>query len=164
MVSLLARFITGLVQIDVLFLINRAVDFVFLFDMFVQARTPYREAKSGKLIRNPSKIFLRYFSGWFGIDLISVIPFELLGFIQGGEETASSSTTTDGAAADADASQLSILRVLRLLKLAKLLRIFRASRKLKQMQVYINLRYSTMQLVKVRTFPVVLIFEILTQL
>ena len=76
--------------------------------------------------------------GWFFIDLISVIPFELLGFISNTSDTSSAS-----------ASQLSILRVLRLLKLAKLLRIFRASRKLKQMQVYINLRYSTMQLVKV---------------
>ena len=105
-----------------------------MFDMFVQSRTPFRDQKSGKLIRSPGKIFSHYLSGWFFIDLISVTPFELLAFIPG-----DSSNT----------SQLSILRVLRLTKLAKLLRIFRASRKIKQMQVYINLRYATLTLVKV---------------
>lgn len=105
-----------------------------MFDMFVQSRTPFRDVQSGKLVRNPSKIFFKYLSGWFFIDLISVIPFELLGLLASDESSVGS---------------LGVLRVLRLMKLAKLLRIFRASRKLKQIQVYINLRYATMQLVKV---------------
>jgi hypothetical protein len=125
---------TGNITVDVLFLINRAVDFVFLIDMVIQARTPYREAKTGKLIRSSWKIAFNYCTGWGPVDLISVIPFELLAFLAG----------------TSNVSNLSILRVLRLTKLAKLLRIFRASRKLKQMQVYINLRYTSLQTVKVK--------------
>jgi hypothetical protein len=115
----------------VLFLINQAVNLVFVFDMFVQCRSPYRDAKTGKLVTNPNKIFLRYATGWGPVDLLSVIPFELLAMF------------------GSVSSQLQILRVLRLMKLAKLLRLFRASRKLKQLQIYITLRYSQIQVLKV---------------
>jgi hypothetical protein len=134
------RFIPSSNDIDVLFLINRAVDLVFFYDMFVQTRTPYRDKATGKLVRSGWKIARKYWTGWGPLDLISVIPFELLGFAQG-EAT--------------NASQLRILRVLRLMKLVKLLRLFRASRKLKQVTVYINLRYTSMQLLK---FFVMIVF------
>lgn len=114
-----------------LFLINQAVNLVFVFDMFVQCRTPYRDKKTGKLVTNPNVILLTYSLGWGPVDLISVIPFELLALF------------------GSVSSQLQILRVLRLMKLAKLLRLFRASRKMKQLQIYITLRYSAIQILKV---------------
>ncbi|KAJ3292516.1 hypothetical protein HK104_005214 [Borealophlyctis nickersoniae] len=129
-------FVTGPTQIDVLFLINRAVDLVFLFDMFVQMRSPFRDAQTGKLIRKGRAIAIRYLKSWFLIDLVSIIPFELINI---GQEESASKTNL---------SQLRLLRFMRLTRLLKLLRVLRASRKIKQWQVHINMRYATLQIMK----------------
>eukprot|EP00842_Homolaphlyctis_polyrhiza_P005269 jgi/Hompol1/5743/HPOL_004667-RA len=126
-------FITGALQVDVLFLVNRFVDLIFFTDMFVQMRTPYRDKQTGKLVRDIKQIAFKYLSSWFPLDLVSVIPFELLGFMNSGS---------------ADLSQLRLLRFLRLTRLLKLLRVFRASRKLKQLQFNSGLRMGTLQVIK----------------
>jgi len=136
-------FVTGPLHIDVLFLINIIVDAIFAFDMFVQMRTPARDPETGKIIRKGSAIALRYVKTWFFIDLVSVIPFELLNL---NENMASTNL-----------NELRLLRFLRLTRLLKLLRVLRASRKLKQWQVYVNLRYSTLQLLKLVIMLVFLI-------
>ncbi|KAJ3042312.1 hypothetical protein HDV00_007679, partial [Rhizophlyctis rosea] len=125
------------VSVDILFLINRAVDLVFAFDMFIQSRTPFRDANTGKYIREGRAILLRYLKSWFIIDLVSVIPFELVNM----------GKSTDAATqAKGNLGQLRLLRFLRLMRLLKLLRVLRASRKLKQWRVYIDVRYTTLQL------------------
>ena len=134
--NLTFSFLPSTVQIDVLFLINQVVNLIFAFDMFVQARSPYRDAKTGKLVTDSNRILFSYLFGWGPVDLLSVIPFELI------------------ALSGSISSQLQILRVLRLMKLAKLLRLFRASRKLKKLQVYVTLRYSQIQLLKVNSFKI----------
>ncbi|KAJ8331770.1 hypothetical protein QVD99_002017 [Batrachochytrium dendrobatidis] len=123
-------FINGPLQINVLFLINILVDLVFFTDMFVQMRTPYRDSQTGKLVRDISRISTKYLRTWFFIDLLSVIPFELLELVKDGKT---------------DLYQLRLLRFLRLARLLKLIRVFRASRKLKQWQVQGGLRMTTVQ-------------------
>lgn len=109
--------------------------------MFIQARTPFRDANTGKYIREGKAILLRYLRSWFLIDLLSVVPFELVNM----------GKSTDAATqAKGNLGQLRLLRFLRLMRLLKLLRVLRASRKLKQWRVYIDVRYTTLQLCKVR--------------
>jgi hypothetical protein len=101
--------------------------------MFIQFRSPYRDEQTGQYIKSPGVIAIQYFKGWFFLDFISVLPFELLGFMSAG-----------GGVAD-----LKILRVVRLARLLKLLRVLRASRKLRKWQVYANLRYASLQILQV---------------
>ncbi|KAI8916565.1 hypothetical protein DFJ77DRAFT_483323 [Powellomyces hirtus] len=127
-------FLPSTTTIDMLFLINRVVDLIFFFDMGVQIRTPYRDEQTGRLVRDGKSILMRYLKSWFLIDLLSVIPFEMLNMFSGGDQK--------------NLSQLRLLRFLRLARLLKLLRVLRASRKLKQWRVYIDLRYATLQLLQ----------------
>ncbi|KAI8816090.1 uncharacterized protein EV422DRAFT_501651 [Fimicolochytrium jonesii] len=129
--------------IDLLWLINRCVDIVFFLDMFVQIRTPYRDQQTGRLVRDGKAILSRYVKSWFLIDLLSIIPFEMINQSSGSNSK--------------NLSQLRLLRFLRLARLLKLLRVLRASRKLKQWRVYINLRYATLKLVQ---FSVIILFMI----
>ena len=112
--------------------------------MFIQARTPYREATTGKLVRDGKSIALHYLKSWFIIDLLSVVPFELTAIGQGPDNPNVPISKQKG-----NLTQLRLLRFLRLMRLLKLLRVLRASRKLKQWRVYIDIRYTALQLVKV---------------
>ncbi|KAJ3008180.1 hypothetical protein HKX48_008722 [Thoreauomyces humboldtii] len=128
---------------DLLFLINRVVDLVFFFDMGVQIRTPYRDTQTGRLVRDGKLILARYMKSWFSIDLLSVIPFDVISNVAGGSAS--------------NLGQLRLLRFLRLARLLKLLRVLRASRKLKQWRVYIDLRYATLRIIQ---FCIVIVFLI----
>lgn len=129
------------VPIDTLFLLNRFVDLIFFLDIFVQLRTPFRDARTGKLVLDSYIISTRYLMSWFVLDLVSVLPFEYMDYIFGIGAT--------------NLSTLKILRFVRLARLLKLLRVFRASRKLKQAQIASGLRYSTLELLKVIDGPYV---------
>ncbi|KAI8925377.1 hypothetical protein BC831DRAFT_401278 [Entophlyctis helioformis] len=130
-------FVTGHIQVDIMFLVNRVVDFIFFIDMFVQMRTPSRDPQTGKTIRDVRMISGRYWRSWGPIDLMSVLPFELLGFMSAGTN---------------NLTQLRLLRFLRLTRLLKLLRVLRASRKFKQWQIHSGLRLGQIQTIKTLVF------------
>ncbi|KAI8910776.1 hypothetical protein EDD86DRAFT_224940 [Gorgonomyces haynaldii] len=123
------------INIDLLFILNRIVDVVFFCDIFIQIRLPYRDDSTGKLVVSVKKISYKYFTSWFFLDIISVLPFEFLGHIL--------------SAGSGALQNLSLLRFFRLTRLLKLLRVFRASRKLKKLQVTSGLRYSTLEMLKI---------------
>ncbi|KAJ3123021.1 hypothetical protein HK098_002277 [Nowakowskiella sp. JEL0407] len=129
---------------SILFEIDRVVDVLFFCDMFVQARTPYRDKTTGKLVYEERAIFVKYLKSWALLDLVSIIPFEL--FSLGSEESSS-----------VNLSELRLLRFLRLARLLKLLRVLRASKKLSKWQVYIQLRYASIQVLK---FTFIMLFII----
>jgi hypothetical protein len=142
----LLRFIEAGSVIDILFLVNRVarsryltlqVDLAFLYDMTIQVRTPYRDAKTGVLVSDFNSVSKAYLKSWFTIDFISIFPFE---FLTWGQDT-----TSDEAQADSSGN-LAILRLLRLARLLKLLRILRASRKLQRFRVNSRIKYSSIQL------------------
>ena len=94
-------------KIDALFVWNRVIDMIFLFDLVLQFFLAYHDVGRGNiLIKNRHLIAKRYVSSWFLIDLVSSYPFDLMGFVHHFFQNRS-------------------LRLLRLLKLARVARIQR---------------------------------------
>jgi CRP-like cAMP-binding protein len=96
----------------VLFTLDRLVDLIFIFDMFVTLRTAWRSEEDGRLRFTQGEATLKYLGtyrtgpGWFWIDLLSVIPFEIL--------TGANSGVT---------RVPRVIRIVRLLKLSKVLKM-----------------------------------------
>ncbi|XP_022308750.2 voltage-gated inwardly rectifying potassium channel KCNH6-like isoform X7 [Crassostrea virginica] len=99
---------------DPLTVIDLIVDIMFIVDILINFRTTYVN-KNDEVVSNPGKIMVHYFKGWFLIDVVAAIPFDLLLFGSETEET----TTLIG-----------------LLKTARLLRLVRVARKLDRYSEY----------------------------
>ncbi|KAM9483015.1 voltage-gated inwardly rectifying potassium channel KCNH7 [Clarias gariepinus] len=94
--------------------VDLIVDIMFIVDILINFRTTYVNAND-EVVSHPGKIAVHYFKGWFLIDMVAAIPFDLLIFGSGSEET----TTLIG-----------------LLKTARLLRLVRVARKLDRYSEY----------------------------
>mmetsp|Transcript_13291 Transcript_13291/g.33203 ORF Transcript_13291/g.33203 Transcript_13291/m.33203 type:complete len:665 (-) Transcript_13291:134-2128(-) len=103
--------------VDFMYVTNRCVDGIFVFDLFLQFFLMYQDS-AGKWVGVHKKIVKHYLSTWFVVDIVSVVPVDLI----------SQQTNND------DLSNLEAVRVVRLLRLLKLLRVFRASRVVKRWQ------------------------------
>jgi len=68
---------------DPLTIVDLVVDIMFVVDIFINFRTTYVN-KNDEVVSHPGKIAVHYFKGWFLIDMIAAIPFDLLLF---GSET-----------------------------------------------------------------------------
>jgi potassium voltage-gated channel Eag-related subfamily H member 2 len=68
---------------DPLTAIDLIVDIMFLIDILINFRTTYVN-KNDEVVSHPGKIAVHYFKGWFLIDMVAAIPFDLLLF---GSET-----------------------------------------------------------------------------
>ena len=113
-------------------IINRIVDVLFLQDLIQQFMTPFYNAENGGWVINHRRIANNYLRGWFVIDLISILPFSLLGRLMQSD----------------DLEQLKVLRVVRLLRLAKLLRIFRSSRIVRRYQSHVGISHATQTMIR----------------
>lgn len=98
---------------DRLILIDFIVDITFLVDMVVNFRTTY--LRNGELVANPRKIAINYLRGWFLIDAVSAIPFDVILSIV---RTSDTMTATG------------------LLKTPRLLRLLRVARRIDQYSEY----------------------------
>ncbi|XP_077159628.1 voltage-gated inwardly rectifying potassium channel KCNH2 isoform X2 [Paroedura picta] len=94
--------------------VDLMVDIMFIIDILINFRTTYVNSNE-EVVSHPAKIAIHYFKGWFLIDMVAAIPFDLLIFGSGSEET----TTLIG-----------------LLKTARLLRLVRVARKLDRYSEY----------------------------
>ncbi|XP_053116339.1 potassium voltage-gated channel subfamily H member 2 [Hemicordylus capensis] len=94
--------------------VDLIVDIMFIIDILINFRTTYVNSNE-EVVSHPAKIAIHYFKGWFLIDMVAAIPFDLLIFGSGSEET----TTLIG-----------------LLKTARLLRLVRVARKLDRYSEY----------------------------
>ncbi len=68
---------------DPLTIIDLIVDVMFIIDILINFRTTYVN-KNDEVVSHPGKIAVHYFKGWFLIDMVAAIPFDLLLF---GSET-----------------------------------------------------------------------------
>ncbi|CAL8368829.1 unnamed protein product [Arctogadus glacialis] len=94
--------------------VDLMVDIMFIIDILINFRTTYVNANE-EVVSRPARIAIHYFKGWFLIDMVAAIPFDLLIFGSGSDET----TTLIG-----------------LLKTARLLRLVRVARKLDRYSEY----------------------------
>ncbi|XP_069841217.1 voltage-gated inwardly rectifying potassium channel KCNH7 isoform X3 [Dendropsophus ebraccatus] len=94
--------------------VDLIVDIMFIIDILINFRTTYVNLNE-EVVSDPAKIAIHYFKGWFLIDMVAAIPFDLLIFGSGSDET----TTLIG-----------------LLKTARLLRLVRVARKLDRYSEY----------------------------
>ncbi|XP_075465323.1 voltage-gated inwardly rectifying potassium channel KCNH7 isoform X3 [Ascaphus truei] len=94
--------------------VDLIVDIMFIIDILINFRTTYVNLNE-EVVSDPARIAIHYFKGWFLIDMVAAIPFDLLIFGSGSDET----TTLIG-----------------LLKTARLLRLVRVARKLDRYSEY----------------------------
>ncbi|KAG8566666.1 hypothetical protein GDO81_013340 [Engystomops pustulosus] len=95
-------------------IVDLIVDIMFIVDIVINFRTTYVNTND-EVVSHPAKIAIHYFKGWFLIDMVAAIPFDLLIYRTGTDET----TTLIG-----------------LLKTARLLRLVRVARKLDRYSEY----------------------------
>ncbi|KAM4823341.1 voltage-gated inwardly rectifying potassium channel KCNH6 isoform 3-T3 [Urocitellus parryii] len=95
-------------------MVDLIVDIMFVVDIIINFRTTYVNTND-EVVSHPRRIAVHYFKGWFLIDMVAAIPFDLLIFRTGSDET----TTLIG-----------------LLKTARLLRLVRVARKLDRYSEY----------------------------
>ena len=60
-------------------IIDLIVDVMFIIDILINFRTTYVN-KNDEVVSHPGKIAVHYFKGWFLIDVVAAIPFDLLLF------------------------------------------------------------------------------------
>ncbi|XP_029292918.1 potassium voltage-gated channel subfamily H member 6a [Cottoperca gobio] len=101
---------------DPLNVVDLVVDVMFIVDILINFRTTYVN-HNDEVVSQPGRIAQHYFKGWFLIDIVAAIPFDLLIFRSGSEEP---QTTT----------------LIGLLKTARLLRLVRVARKLDRYSEY----------------------------
>ena len=124
---------------DHLFLANRLVDLVFIFDMLLQFRLAYKTSSISagtKWHTSARDIAHHYvFSKWAMIDLFSVLTslFDIVDFEDAAKEGRS----------------LTALRAVRVLRLAKLIRLLRGSRILKTWEMRVSINYAYLSLAQI---------------
>ncbi|XP_067122338.1 potassium voltage-gated channel subfamily H member 6-like isoform X3 [Centruroides vittatus] len=99
---------------DPIQVIDLIVDVMFIIDILINFRTTYVNSND-EVVSHPGKIAVHYLKGWFIIDVVAAIPFDLLLFGSQTDET----TTLIG-----------------LLKTARLLRLVRVARKIDRYSEY----------------------------
>eukprot|EP00937_MAST-01D_sp_MAST-1D-sp2_P006798 g6798.t1 len=121
-------------DLDALFVFNRLVDFVFVTDMVRSFFTSYQQStkKGSGWVRDQRKIARHYLRTWFTVDLVSVLPFDIVAYALG----------------DSELGRLKAMRVFRLLRLLKLVRIIRANRIFKRWETSMSIQYSVLSLAK----------------
>ncbi|KAF4796870.1 Potassium voltage-gated channel subfamily H member 7 [Turdus rufiventris] len=65
--------------------VDLIVDIMFIIDILINFRTTYVN-QNEEVVSDPAKIAIHYFKGWFLIDMVAAIPFDLLIFGSGSEE------------------------------------------------------------------------------
>ena len=118
--------------IDLLFIINRLIDLCFLFDMWLQFHTPFMDKITNQKISHFHRIAQEYLTHWFALDLISILPFDILAL------TMENSTV----------GHLKLLRIIRLLRMFKIVRVFRASRIIRRWEAQLGMSFALVSLSK----------------
>ncbi|CAB1450615.1 unnamed protein product [Pleuronectes platessa] len=70
--------------------VDLIVDIMFIVDILINFRTTYVNINE-EVVSHPAKIAIHYFKGWFLIDMVAAIPFDLLIFGSGSDESCSQS-------------------------------------------------------------------------
>ncbi|XP_073488672.1 voltage-gated inwardly rectifying potassium channel KCNH2 isoform X2 [Aquarana catesbeiana] len=108
--------------------VDLMVDIMFIIDILINFRTTYVNTNE-EVVSHPGKIAIHYFKGWFLIDMVAAIPFDLLIFGSGTEELRKRIE-------ESAKSRRETTTLIGLLKTARLLRLVRVARKLDRYSEY----------------------------
>uniref|UniRef100_A0A3Q1G751 Potassium voltage-gated channel subfamily H member 7 n=1 Tax=Acanthochromis polyacanthus TaxID=80966 RepID=A0A3Q1G751_9TELE len=75
--------------------VDLIVDIMFIVDILINFRTTYVNINE-EVVSHPAKIAIHYFKGWFLIDMVAAIPFDLLIFGSGSEEVRGAGSSFGG--------------------------------------------------------------------
>jgi hypothetical protein len=118
------------------------MDVIFGIDIYISMKLAYFDSGNGNWVMNPHKCAKRYMKGWFSLDIVSLVPWDVIAyFIEQGSNKA-------GGEDAGDVGKLRILRLLKILKITKLARIIKAAKVFKQLATYFMLSSTTKQLIK----------------
>lgn len=123
---------------DGLFWLNQAVNVVFIVDICINFFLPYPLPNNG-YERRFSRVVPHYLRGWFLIDFVSVLPFDVAASLGAFGPVESFD--------EGSAGLMRIPRMFRLLRLVKLVRVVRASRIFSRWENSISLSSATRTLV-----------------
>ena len=62
---------------DPLVILDYIVDVMFIIDIFINFRTTFVDVHD-EVVSDPCRVAIHYMKGWFVVDLLAAIPFELL--------------------------------------------------------------------------------------
>lgn len=128
--------------LEPLFIVNRGVDLIFIFDIILNFLLVYQEnagPEGTQWVEEPRLIVCHYMKGWFVLDIISILPFDLASLKDPDEDP-------DAESSSSDLSVLKLVRIIRLLRLIKLVRLVRGARILKRWESKLAINYSTLTL------------------
>jgi hypothetical protein len=112
-----------------------ATDLVFVCDMVLRFFVAYQDHTTGVYVTKHSLIAKRYAKTWLFVDVVSMIPVEVI-LNRVDPEQAINNAHEGG-------SQSRMLRLLRLMKLLRLLRLFQASRLAGRLQAAVHISFLT---------------------
>jgi hypothetical protein len=126
---------------DEVFLLNRAIDFVFLVDSLLQffLATAVSDKFGDRWITNHYAIMVHYLKGWFLIDVVSIAVSSIDFLLVTGDEADKSQQAL---------AQFKVLRVVRVFRLLKLVRIARSSRLIARWETQFALNYGLISLMR----------------
>ena len=108
--------------------INKFVDICFAKDLVMNFMLAYQN-ESYVLIKDQEMIIRNYLTGWFAVDLLSIIPYDLL------------------AQTDSVFTSLDSLRLVRLVRLLKLARVLRSGRLMKRWETSVSMKFSHLSII-----------------
>ena len=114
-----------------IFCLDRLVDAVFIVDIFINFRSAY-VTSTGMTVFDSTDVAWNYINSWFVVDLVSIMPFELLEF----------------SADNLSAATLRSVKLVRLLRLLKLAKVVRASRIMRRFEANMNIKFGWIRLFK----------------
>eukprot|EP00928_Gymnodinium_smaydae_P039944 TRINITY_DN27177_c0_g1_i1.p1 TRINITY_DN27177_c0_g1~~TRINITY_DN27177_c0_g1_i1.p1 ORF type:complete len:703 (+),score=98.06 TRINITY_DN27177_c0_g1_i1:173-2281(+) len=117
-------------ELDAFFVVNRILDVVFIIDMTLQFFIIINVQTHDGLVtvRNQTKIAIHYLRGWFLIDLVGAVPFDVIAYLM---------------QYDSMMARMRSLRLIRLSRLLKLLRLLRASKLVTQWRTRVSMSFSS---------------------
>ncbi|XP_052133450.1 potassium voltage-gated channel subfamily H member 6 isoform X3 [Frankliniella occidentalis] len=126
---------------DPIVIVDLLVDVTFIVDILINFRTTYVNG-ADEVVSHPGKIAVHYFKGWFVIDLVAAIPFDLLLFGSDTDELGLDADEADEYLGDDTFDTASgsggeeTTTLIGLLKTARLLRLVRVARKIDRYSEY----------------------------
>lgn len=132
--------------LDPLFLVNQAVNLVFVIDCILQffLMVQITDKNGTRYVSDPGLIASQYLRTWFPIDILSiaVAAVDYVGI------SSQSSGEEEGGSATSDVDSLRSLRVLRALRLIKLSKLISGQKIIKRYETRVAINYAAISLLR----------------